>query len=785
MLKNYFKTAWRNLLKNKFYSLINMAGLTAGLAIGILILLWVEDERSFDRFHSHSAEIYRMELFGGTGASKQIWSATVAPMGPLAKNQLPEVVEQVRMTDNNFSSLYKYQEKSFADERAMYTDPSFFTMFGFSLVEGKATMPFPDAHSVVITRKTARKFFGNEPALGKMINTDSKESYTVSGVIEDLPLNSSIQFDMLMPLQLMMQRWLDQKIDLNHDFNSYMFLTFLQLKQGASIAGLPAKLNQIHLRNRPEDTDADYLLLPLSKMHLYNADGSDAGAQTVTIFSIIALLILVIACINYVNLSTARGMLRSKEVSMRKIVGAAKGHLFLQFVVETALLFLLSAVLAIGLVKLGMPLFNQLAGKQLVFDIANGRMWTVMLCTIGATLVASSIYPAMLLSSFDPLKALKSKLSISRGDAAFRKVLVVIQFASSVILIIGTLVISRQLNYIRHKDLGYDKSHVFSFWMRDMRPAYEAAKGELLGLTGVQGVTASNASIINLGGISGDNDWDGKGANQTFIVHPIAVDKDFLSFFKIQLAEGRGFSDTKADSTHFLLNETAIKEIGLQHPIGKRFRLGKTSGTIIGVVKDFHFGSMKQKIAPVLFYSLPSYPNRMYVRTTGENATATIQAAAALFKRYNVDYPFSYAFLDESFNQLYQSEEREGSLFFYFAAIAIIISCLGLFALAAYATHLRFREIGIRKVLGATVPGIVGLLAKDFVRLVLLGILIAIPVAGYVMDRWLAAFAYRTDLGWVVFAVAGLITIVIALLTISFQAVKAAVANPVNSLKTE
>jgi putative ABC transport system permease protein len=785
MFRNYFKTAWRNLLKNKFYSLINMAGLTAGLAIGILILLWVEDERNFDSFHKNAADIYRMELFGGTGTSKQIWSMTVAPMGPLAKADLPEVVEQARITDNNFASLYKYQDKSFADEHAMFADPSFFGIFGFPLVEGSTTSPFPDAHSVVITSRTAKKFFGNEPALGKVISTENNENYKVSGVINDVPLNSSLQFDMLMPIEGMFQRWMENKIDLNHDFNSYMFLTFLQVKHGASTAGLPERLNKIHLRNRPEDTDADYLLLPLTKMHLYNADGSDAGAQTVTIFTVIALLILGIACINYVNLSTARAMLRGKEVSMRKIVGAAKGQLFLQFVVETALLFVLSAVLAVMAVKLAMPLFNQLAGKQLIFDISNGRMWMVVGCTIAATLVASSIYPAMLLSSFDPLKALKSKLSISRGDAAFRKVLVVIQFASSVILIIGTLVIYRQLSYIRHKDLGYDKSHVFSFWMRNMRPSYETAKGELSGLTGVQGVTASTNSIINLGGISGDNDWDGKGANQTFIVHPIAVDKDFLSFFKMQLAEGQGFTDTKADSAHFLLNETAVKEIGLQHPIGKRFRLGKTNGTIVGVVKDFHFGSMKQKIAPVVFLSANRNLSRMYIRTRGENAAATILAAGALFKKYNADYPFSYTFLDESFNQLYQSEEREGGLFFYFAAIAIMISCLGLFALAAYATHLRFREIGIRKVLGASVPSIIGLLAKDFVRLVLLGIVIAVPVAGFAMDSWLGGFAYRTDLGWMVFVAAGLITIVIALMTISFQAVKAAVANPVNSLKTE
>ena len=785
MLKNYFKTAWRNLLKNKFYSLINIAGLTAGLTIGILILLWVQDERSFDSFHKKTAEIYRLELFGGTGASKQIWTQTVAPIGPLAKQELPEVKEQTRITNNYFYSLYKFQDKVFADEVAVFADPSFFSLFDFSLVEGNTAQPFTDAHSVVITRKTAKKFFGKEEALGKVISTDSKDNFTVTGVIDDFPLNSSMQYDMLMPMTLMAQRQLENKVDINSDFNYYQYTTFLQLKPGTSLKDLEAKLYQIHIRRKPDDTDAIYLLQPLAKMHLYNADGTDAGIQTVNIFTIIAFLILSIACINYVNLSTARALLRSKEVSMRKIVGAAKIHLFLQFVVETALLFLLAAILAVTLIWVSIPLFNQLSGKQLVFSIADLHIWTVILSTILATLLASSIYPAMLLSSFDPLKALKSKISISRGDALFRKALVVVQFASSVILIIGTFVIYRQLNYIRSKELGYDKSHVLSFWMRDMAKEYDAVKGALLQQTGVQGVTSSTSNIINMGGISGDNDWDGKAVNQTFIVHPLAIDKDFISFFKMKLAEGAGFTGTAADSAHFIPNEAAVREIGMKDPVGKRFRLGKTNGTIVGVVKDFHFASMKQKIGPVIFLSRPGGFSRIYIRTTGAEAAKTIRAAGSLFRQYNSDYPFSYTFLDDNFNSLYRSEQREGTLFFYFAAIAILISCLGLFGLAAYTTHIRFREIGIRKVLGATVPGIIRLLAKDFVRLVIIAVLIATPVAWYAMDRWLAAFAYRTTVGWPVFLLSAFITLAIAVLTISFQAVKAAIANPIRSLHTE
>ena len=786
MLKNYFKAAWRNLLKSKFYSFINMAGLTAGLAVGILILLWVNDERGFDSFHKKGADIYRLEVFGGTGASKQIWPLIVSPMGPLAKSELPEVVDQARMCENNFR-IFKYREKSFANEKIYYIDSSFLSMFDFPLVEGNASQPFADTHSVVITQQTAIKFFGEVSAMGKVITTENNENYTVSGVIKDPPRNSGIQFDMLIPMAGYAQFLKEQRIDINHDFGTYRYVTFLQLRPGASPEGLPARLTRIHLRNMPQDIDADYLLLPLKKMHLYNADGSDAGAQTVAIFMIVAVLILTIACINYVNLSTARAMLRSKEVSMRKIVGASKIHLFLQFIVETAFLFLFSAILAVVLVGLAMPLFNHVAGKQLVFDITNGAMWTVIGYTIGATLLASSIYPALLLSSLDPLMVLRSRLSAGRGDATFRKVLVVIQFACSVSLIVGTLVIYQQLNYIRHKDLGYDKSHVFSFEMGNMRPAYGTAKAQLLGLAGVQGVSGSSNSIIDFGGPGGNVDWEGRPANQIFDPREKVVDENFFSFFKIQLLQGEAFTGTKSDSSRFVVNETAVKEMGLDHPLGKRISFGQFKGTIVGVVKDFHFGSMREKIMSAVFFRPPNWGwlSRMYVRTTGENAAAAIRVAGTLFSQYNPGEPFSYDFLDDSFNHLYQSEEREGTLFLCLAAIAILISSLGLFALAAYATHSRFREIGVRKVLGASVSGIVALLAKDFVRMVLLGILIAVPVAWYAMKQWLAGFAYRTDLSWTIFLVAAVVTIGIALLTISLQSVKAATANPVASLKAE
>jgi len=526
-------------------------------------------------------------------------------------------------------------------------------------------------------------------------------------------------------------------------------------------------------------------LLPLSKMHLYNADLTDRGIETVRIFIIVAILILIIACINYVNLSTARSMLRSKEISMRKIVGAAKSQLFMQFIVETAVLFVFATILALGLIYQLMPIFNRISGKQLSFNITDYHIWMVIVLTILGTLIASSIYPAILLSSFEPLKALKGKISATIGDVLFRKILVVTQFTFSIILIVGTIVITNQLSYIRSKALGYDKSHTLSFWMRDMSPHYDAVKAELLKQPGVLDVTRSNQNIVQMRGISGNTDWDGKAPGQTFIVHLMTIDKDFLSFFKMHMAKGAGFTGAVNDSAHFVLNEAAVKEIGLKDPIGKRFHAWQISGTIIGVVKDFHYGSMKEKIGPAVFYYVPNYMKTIYIRTTGADASKAIAAAQILFKQYNGEFPFSYTFLDDKFNDLYKGEQQEGILFNYFAGIAILISCLGLLGLAAFTAQVRTREIGVRKVLGASVNGIVGLLAKDFIKLVLIAIVVATPIAWYAMNKWLQEFAYRVNLQWWVFVVAGVIAILIAFITISFQSIKAALTNPVKSLRSE
>jgi putative ABC transport system permease protein len=784
MLKNYFKTAWRNLLKNKFYSLITIAGLTVGLCVGMLILLWVQDERSFDAFHKKEADIYRLENRVGTGSSIQIWEETAAPIGKLAKAELPEVKDMVRVRYNYYFNQFHTGDKIFNEEKVFFTDPSFFSVFDFGLIKGNKEQPFKDDYSVVMTASTARRYFGDNDPIGQVITAEDSTRLTVTGVIADFPKNSSLNYDMLFPMSLFAKKQLLGGNNIDTDFNQYIYETYLLLQPGTSLSALATRLRNIHLRMKSDDTDIVYLPFPIRKMHLFRADGTEAGMATVRMFTIIALLILVIACINYVNLSTARSMLRSREVSLRKIVGAGKLQLFFQFILETALLFVLAATLAMMLIPVLMPLFNSISGKQLEFNLDNPHIWKVIGGTIVSTLIVSSIYPALLLSSFEPLKALKGKIALRINDVFFRKALVVTQFALSVILIAGTFVISRQLQYIRSKELGYDKDHVFSFYMKDMALHYDAVKANLLKSPGIQEVTrSSNELIVDLGSLTGNTDYDGKGPGETFMVYPLAIDKDYIPFFKLKMAAGANFTGMPADSSHVILNETAVRNAGIKNPIGKRFRLWKNEATIVGVVKDFHFASMKKAIEPVVLYYDPKNTPRISIKTTGTDAAKAIAAAEVEWKKYNPGFPINYTFLDESFNKLYQTEQRTGTLFNIFAGIAILISCLGLLGLTAYTAQVRTREIGVRKVLGATVPGIVSLLARDFIRLVLVAIVVAVPISWYAMNKWLEDFAYRTNLNWTIFALSGLLAILIAMITISFQSVKAALVNPVKSLK--
>ncbi|GAO43300.1 ABC transporter permease [Flavihumibacter petaseus] len=790
MLFNYFKTAWRTLLKNKFNSVITIGGLTLGLAIGLLILLWVKDEKSYDTFAANGRQIYKLENMAGTGSSRQLWTNTNAAIGPLGVNAFPQIQSQVRTTYDYTHSIFRFENKSFQEDYKFFVDSNYFRFMNFPLVAGDPEKPFTDNQSIVLSRRMAEKYFGTANAVGKTLIADDTIPLRVSGIIANPPANSSFRlYEMLLPmaaLEKYMYAGEPGKAFIN-DFNQYNYNTYLTLHENTSLKDLSVRLRDLHLQHKADDTDIEYLFLPLEKMHLFRADGGDNGYKTVQLFTLIAVLILVIACINYVNLSTARSLLRAKEVSLRKISGANRSQLFLQFIVETTLLFAIATTLALALIPVLLPYFNQLSGKELEFGLTDTGVWKLIGLTTLGTLVLSSIYPAVLLSSFEPLKAIKGKITPRFNDVLFRKGLVVVQFCFSIMLIAGTIVIGRQLKFIREKSLGYNKDQVFSFTMREMGNHYDVVKASLEKQQGISAVTRSdNNNIVSLGSMTGNTDFDGKEPNSTFMIHVMAIDKDFLPFFKMDLAKGNNFTGSKADSSHVILNETAVREANLgPDPIGKRFRIWQNNATIIGVVKDFHYASMKDKIGPVVMFYNPNVENRIYIRTRGGQAQQAIAAAEKSFKQYNSNYPFKYAFLDETYDQLYRSETRVGNLFKVFAAIAVFISCLGLLGLTAYAAQVRLREIGIRKVLGASTTGIVRLLAGDFIRLVLLAIVIGSPVAWWFMSKWLEDFAYRAPLSVTVFFWSGIAAVGIALITISLQSLKAALTNPVKTLRSE
>jgi putative ABC transport system permease protein len=788
MIRNYFFTALRNLWKNKFYSSINISGLSIGLAVGIMILLWVQDELSYDKFHEQAKNIYKVNSHVGSGEGAKVWTGSPSPVALFSKSEIPEVENSVRIRDNWEMSLFKYGNNKFIIPGTAFVDNSFFSIFNFKFIKGTGKKPFKDANSVILTKSTANKFFGDADPIGKVIVADNKENFSVTGVMEDFPENSSIRYNMLFPIANYAKKFGgngDWKT-IDEDMGNFTYNIFLQLKPGADPKAAADKVSILYSRKRNEDEKTGrFSLQPLKNFHLYAADGSAGDMQTVKTFLMVAILILLIACINYVNLSTARSMLRSKEVSVRKIIGANRAHLFMQFIFESGLLFAVGSVIAIFIVKLLFPFYNEISGKKLVFSLADSSMWMVILCAILGSLVVASIYPALLLSSFKPIEALKGKLSFGAGNIQFRKVLVVVQFVFSVTLIISTIVIGMQLKYLREKNLGYEKEHVFSFGIRDeMYSHYATVKNELMKMPGIVDVSTADANITAITSSTSDTEWEGKPEGSTFIIHPSGIDENYIPLFKMQMADGRNFRGGKGDSLNVILNETAVKDAGIVNPVGKRFKLWDTDAMIIGVVKDFNYASLKTRIEPAIFYYQPAN-YRVFIKTTGREANKAIASVEKIWKQYSPDYPFSYSFVDEDYDALYKTEQRTGTLFNLFAIVAILISCLGLFGLAAYTAQVKTKEIGIRKVLGATVSNIIQLLAKDFISLVFISLLIAVPIGWWAMSSWLQDFVYRINMSWWIFLIAGVAAILIAVITVSMQAIKAALANPVRSLKEE
>lgn len=792
MIKNYIKTAFRTLVKNKSYSAINIAGLAVSLSAAILILLWVWDELSFDRMHSKADRIYQVSTTFDA-SSDNVWPVGPPPLALFGKAEIPGIEEACRFSNSEAAITKANDDRKFT-ESGQYVDPSFFQIFDFPLLEGSLQTPFPDNNSIILTKALANKYFGDKEAIGQMVlvtvdpsSADSKRNFRVTGVVEDFPLNSSIEADFLLPFDLLNDN--REGDGLNAEWGNFGYRTFFLLQGGVNAKTVEKQLADLHRKNNEAEIFKTlvYFLQPLENLHLYNGKGEERGMQQVRIFTLVAGIILLIACINYVNLVTARSTRRSKEVSVRKVVGANRLHLFWQFITESVVVFVIATALAIGLTYAAMPLYNSLSGKEMTFSLLDTRVWLLFGSTLLAVVLLAGVYPALLLSTFKPAQALKGILPGVGKNNGFRKALVVVQFSCSVVLIIATLIISQQLEYVRKKELGYDKDNVFLFNQRNFLNRFEAVRAELLKQPGIKGVTAASSDISNIGSGTGDIEWEGKPSNMAnFMVNQMAVDHKFLDVLDIPLIAGKGFSGMPSDTSYIVLNETAVKQMGLEEPVGMAISFRNSPRTIAGVVKDFHFGDLKKAIGPCVLFSERSMPlGGMYVKTTGSEAAKAVAAVDRLWKQYNSEFEFDYQFMDESFDKLYKSDIQAGKLFNVFAGIAIFISCLGLFGLVTFTAETKFKEIGIRKTLGASISNIIFLISKDFLKLVGISFLVAFPVGWWIMDKWLANYVYRTGMEWWVFAVAGFAAFAIAAITVCGKSLKAAQENPIKAIRTE
>jgi putative ABC transport system permease protein len=792
MIRNYLKTASRSLWKNKFYSIINISGLAIGLASGIMLLLWVQNELSYDKFNKQYKHIYNLSSHFSFNGEERTWTGVPGPLAVYAKSfaQVKSIVRIHNYFDQVLSD--KEKKKIFDGNNVAGVDTGFFSMFNFDILEGNRNRLFTNTNSIVVTHTTAVKFFGNEVALGKIIRIN-KEYFTVTGVIKDFPQNSSIRYDAIISMAYLAQEFTKNGGNgkwktIDEDLGDYFYSTYVQLIEDADPVKVGQMFTDAYKKARNGDSDAVFKLQNIAETHLVGADGNDSALRMVRIFILVVVLLLAIASINYVNLSTARSLIRAKEVSIRKMVGANRKQLFFQFIIETTLLFCFAIFFAIIIIVLLTPLYNNVSGRTLSLELSDINIWKAAGAAILGTLIASSIYPAILLTSFKPLESLKGKITSGLGMVSLRKGFVVFQFAISVVLLVFTIIMSHQLHFIKNKDLGYDKSYVFSVPLpQEVVNHIDALKGEFKNDPAILNASLSDVyDFSNIGSSTSDLEWATKPPKSNMIISQISADKDFIPTMKIKFIEGGNFTGTPADSSNYILNKTAVEKMGLKAPyVGQQISFHGNKGTIIGVVKDFNFQSLREQITPLIFFTFWNNRNILHVRTTGKNANQGIASVEKQYKKYAGDVPFAYNFLDKNFEELYKSDERTGTLFNVFAGIAIFISCLGLFGLATFTAQVKIKEIGIRKVLGASVAGIIQFISKDFLKLVIIAIVISIPISWWIMNKWLQGFAYRVDISWWVFALSAAIAILTAFLTVSFQSFKAARANPVKSLRTE
>jgi putative ABC transport system permease protein len=788
MIRNYLKIAWRQLLKDSQFTLLNLLGLSAGLTCMLLLWFWVNDELSVDKFFEKDVQLYQLMERRLSEGFSQISDESSGLLGETLKNQMPEIEYAAAVAPPEWWGRFTLSvgEKN-VKSIGQYVEKDYFNIFSFTLLEGKKGNVLSDKNSIVISDELATKLFNTtQNLIGKKIRFQQERDFFISGVFEKVPVHSSTQFDFVLSFEYLkdIQGWVKTWSNTGPH-------NFVLLKEGTNLAQFNKKIANVITENSGDSTRLVYATR-FSDNYLKDTfdHGSRVGGRVeyVRLFSLIALFILAIACINFMNLSTAKASQRMKEVGIKKAVGAARSQLIFQFLGESFLLTSVAMLLAVGLAGLLLPAFNTLTGKQILLQFNPRLLLTIAGITVLTSLLAGS-YPAFYLSGFQPIKILKSKFQSSVAEIFLRKGLVVFQFSLSVILIIGVLVVTEQIQYIQQTSPGYNKDNVIRFNTEGkILGTEEAFMAELKRIPDVLSVSFTFNNMVGRNFGTTGLDWEGKTPNASVYFEGFGTDYDFVETMGMQMLEGRFFSKKFGDeSRKIVLNEAAVKEMNFTDPVGKKIKLFGEERQIIGVVKDFHFESLHEQVKPsyMTLTGLNNPWNKMMVRIKGRKQQETLAQIQQFYAKYNPGFPFDYNFLDEAYQQQYQTESRVGQLSRYFAVLAILISCLGLFGLATFTAQRRKKEIGIRKVLGATVGSVTRLLATDFLKLVAIAIAVASPIAWYFMNQWLAEFAYRINMEWWMFVVAGVVAVAIAFLTIGFQSVKAALANPVKSLRSE
>lgn len=791
MLKFNFKIAWRNISKNKVFSSINIIGLALSMACCLAISMYIWNETHYDTFHTDAKNIYRITNKQNQAGKFYLAATTPGPLAPAIQKDLPEIKNTVRF--GNWSGLLKTGNKVHEEKSVQLTENSIFSVFNFPLLKGNPKTALLGTDEIVITENAAVKYFGkdwrNNPSLLGQVFTLNGDLFKLAGVAANPPENSSIQFDVLLPLAFLFKtdEW-------SNKWGSNNYHTYLQLKPGTDIAAFETKLAK-QLKVYKPDTDDKLQLQPLSKQYLYSKFdfftdwGKRSDIKYVKIFLGVGLLLLLIACVNFVNLSTARSLKRSMEVGVRKVTGASRKQLIFQFLSESVLIATIAGVLAVIILKFAQPFLQELTGASIEMNLTSGLLCSFFLLFIIIIGLIAGIYPAFILSSFKPIKVLKGKPEVKSG-VGFRKTLVVAQFAISVTMMICTFFMYRQLKFVQSKDLGFNTEQIIRIRLAgELRGKVGQFKNDLKNESIISAAAPATMSLANVDN-SANIEWEGMQKSQEFLITQANVDPDFIPALGMELLKGENFKPQNEKDTinNFIVNETAVKLMGLtvNNVIGKRIKFYGAAGTIIGVVKDFHFKPLSAGIEPFIFRYQPYAPYfNLFVKTVPGKTAEAINQIQKLYKKYESEVPIDFVFLNESINQLYKDDKRTASIILLFACLTVFVGCLGLFGLTVFAAEQRIKEIGIRKVLGAGVLSVTQLLSRDFLKLVLVAVVIAVPVAWYASKQWLQNYAYRIQLDWWVFAAVGVMVVFIALFTISFQAIKAAMANPVKSLRTE